>query len=65
LLLPIYETGGDPVELGADRGHRLVFRLQANDMGKAALRGQELTLDGASFIMHRYDTRIIFKRAEQ
>jgi hypothetical protein len=52
------------VKLGADRGHRLTFKLEANDMGKAAFRGQELTLDGASFIMDRYDTRIIFKRAE-
>ena len=33
-------------------------------MGKAAFQGQELTLDGASFVMHRYDTRITFKRAE-
>ena len=64
LLLPIYATGGDPVKLSPDRGHRLVFKLEPNDMGKAAFQGQELTSDGASFVMHRYDTRITFKRAE-
>lgn len=64
LLLPIYETGGDPVRLSANRGHRLLFKLEPNDMGKAAFRGQELTLDGASFVMHRYETRITFRRAE-
>ena len=55
---------GRPVKLSPDRGHRLVFKLEPNDMGKAAFQGQELTLDGASFVMHRYDTRITFKRAE-
>jgi hypothetical protein len=65
MLVPVYETGGDPVRLSPDRGHRLLFRLEPNDMGRAAFRNEPLKVEHSSLIMHRYDTEIIFRREEQ
>lgn len=65
MLLPIYESGGEPVMLDAKTGHRLLFRLDPNDFGKAAFRGQVLPLDAGSIIMHRYGTRIVFRRSDK
>lgn len=61
MVLPIHESGGDPVKLGANRGHRMLFRLDPNDLGKAVFRSEILLLDGGAIIMHRYDTRIVFR----
>lgn len=65
MLMPAYETGGDPVQLAPDRGHRLLFRLESNDMGKAAFRSEPLTVEHSALIMHRYDAEIVFRRAKQ
>ena len=65
MLMPVYETGGNAVQLSADRGHRLLFRLEPNDMGKAPFKAEPLTLDGSAMIMHRYDTEIVFRRAKE
>jgi hypothetical protein len=64
MLVPVYQVAGSPVALSGDRGHRLLFRFAANDMGKAIFRAQPLLVDGSSLIMSRYDTEIIFRRAE-
>lgn len=65
MLMPVYETGGAPVPLTATSGHRLLFRLQPNDMGKAPFKAEPLTLDGSAMVMHRYDTEIVFRRAKE
>lgn len=65
MLLPVYETGGDAVRLSADRGHRLLFRIEPNDMGKAPFHGERLGIRGSALVMHRYDAEIIFHRSEQ
>lgn len=65
MQLPAYETGGAPVELSADRGHHMLFRVEQNDIGTAALRGETLTLDGSSLVMHRYDADIVFRREKR
>lgn len=65
ILMPVYETGGDSVRLSPERGHRLLFRLQLNDIGRAAFRSEPLTVEHSMLIMHRYDTRIVFRRASQ
>jgi hypothetical protein len=62
MLLPVYETGGEPVQLSADRGHRLLFKPRMNDAGRAPLRGEKLQLKGSDLVMHRYDAEIIFRR---
>lgn len=65
MLMPAYDTGGDPVRLAPDRGHRLLFRLEQNDMGKAAFRSEPLKVEHSAMIMHRYDAEIVFRRAKQ
>lgn len=65
LVVPVYGGGGDSVVLGDGRGHRLLFRFEPNDLGKALFRGEPLSMDGSSLIMTRYDTRIVFRRAKQ
>ena len=62
MLVPVYATAGEPVRLSADRGHRLRFRLQPNDLGTAAFRSEPVTVEHSALIMHRYDTEIIFRR---
>jgi hypothetical protein len=63
MLVPVYATGGAGVPLSPERGHRLLFRLQPNDMGKAAFRGEPLKVEPSTIIMHRYDAEIVFRRA--
>jgi hypothetical protein len=65
MLMPAYDTGGEPVNLAAGRGHRLLFRLEPNDIGKAAFRSEPLTVEHSAMIMHRYDAEIVFRRAKQ
>lgn len=65
MMLPVYAVAGTPVELSADNGHRLLFRLQPNDLGKALFRREPLIIDGSSIIMTRYDTHVVFRRAGQ
>lgn len=65
MMVPVYETGGDAFRLSPERGHRLLFRLQPNDMGMAALRDEPLTVEHSAMIMHRYDAAIVFRRAKQ
>ncbi|HEU5482094.1 MAG TPA: hypothetical protein VFU80_03225 [Sphingomicrobium sp.] len=65
MMVPVYGVAGTPVVLGAGRGHRLLFRLEANDIGKAAFRAEPVVIDGTSLVMKRYDTTIVFRRAGQ
>lgn len=62
MLMPVYETGGEPVQLSPDRGHRLLFKPRMNDVGQAPLRGEPLLVNGSTLVMHRYDAEIIFRR---
>jgi hypothetical protein len=65
LLMPVYETGGDPVQLSPDRGHRLLFKILPNDMGKAPFHGEPLEVKGSAMVLHRYDAEIIFRRTKK
>ena len=62
MLMPVYETGGEPVKLSADRGHRLLFKPQMNDVGQAAFRAEPLLINDSTLVMHRYDAEIVFRR---
>jgi hypothetical protein len=64
-LMPVYDTAGEPLALSADRGHRLLFRFEPNELGRAAFRGEALRLDGNVLVMQRYDTSIRFERAQR
>ena len=41
-----------------------MFRLDMNDAGQAPFRGEPLTIEGKTLVMHRYDANIIFRRAK-
>ncbi|MEP7129878.1 MAG: hypothetical protein ABI770_01985 [Sphingomicrobium sp.] len=58
--MPVYGPTGDIFPLSADRGHRLLFRFHANDLGKARFDKQELQQDGPELRMERYDTSLRF-----
>jgi hypothetical protein len=63
-LVPVYGMPAGRFTLSTDRGHRLLLRFHANDLGKAAFTGEPLTLDGNDLILSRYGARIRFLRAE-
>ena len=62
-LVPVYGTPGGAVKLSQDRGHKLLFRFHANDVGKAAFKGEPLALNGRDLVFERFDTRIRFVRS--
>ena len=58
--MPVYGPTGDIFPLSADRGHRLLFRFHANDLGKARFDKELLKTEGADLLMERYDTSFRF-----
>lgn len=62
-LVPIYEDVGTEVKLTPDQGHRLSFRFEPNEMGRAAFHGEPLELDDQGLVFARFETRIRFVRA--
>ena len=61
-LVPVYETIAGHFALAAARGHHLVLRFHANDLGKAAFNREPLALTARSLILKRYVTEIRFTR---
>ncbi|MEO8456067.1 MAG: hypothetical protein ABI454_13000 [Sphingomicrobium sp.] len=58
--MPVYGPTGDLFPLSADRGHRLLFRFHANDLGKARFEREPLLRNGSDLLLERYDTSIRF-----
>ena len=54
--MPVYGPTGDIFPLSADRGHRLLFRFHANDLGHARFDKQPLRVSGRDLLLDRYDT---------
>ena len=65
LMVPVYSVAGTAVDLSANRGHRLLFRFEPNDLGRAAFRAERLVIDGSTLVMNRYEARIVFRRASE
>jgi hypothetical protein len=61
-LVPVYGIPAGSFSLSPDRGHRLLLRFHANDLGKAAFRSEPLELDGSALVLSRYDAEIRFLR---
>jgi len=61
-LMPVYGPTGQIFHLASDRGHRLLFRFHANDLGKARFDHQPLAITGIGLTMQRYDAEIRFIR---
>jgi hypothetical protein len=62
-LVPIYQNVGTEVKLAPDKGHKLSFRFEPNEIGRPAFRGEPLEIDGQGLVFARFDTRIRFVRA--
>lgn len=61
-LVPVYGTVAGHFELSPDRGHHLVFRFHANDLGHAAFSREPLAITPRGLVFTRYDTEIRFVR---
>jgi len=61
-MVPVYGTIGGHFALGADRGHHLLLRFHANDLGKAAFEREPLELTPRGLVLNRYDAEIRFIR---
>jgi len=61
-LVPVYGVVGGHFPLSADRGHRLLLRFHANDLGTAAFDGEPLSLTDGGLVLNRYDSEIRFIR---
>jgi hypothetical protein len=62
-MVPIYEGIGTEVKLTPDKGHRLSFRFEPNEIGRPAFRGEQLDLYGQGLEFARFETRIRFVRS--
>jgi len=61
-LIPVYDTVAGHIELSQDRGHKLLLRFHANDLGNAAFEGEPLALTDRGLVLNRYDSEIRFIR---
>ena len=61
-LVPVYGMVGGHFPLTADRGHHLLLRFHANDLGHAAFEREPLTLTSRGLVLMRYETEIRFVR---
>lgn len=61
-LVPVYATPGGRFALSLDRGHRLLLRFHANDLGHAAFEQEPLSFTPQGLVLNRYETQIRFIR---
>ena len=61
-LIPVYGTVAGHIVLSQDRGHKLLLRFHANDLGTAAFEGEALALTDRGLVLNRYDSEIRFIR---
>jgi hypothetical protein len=61
-LVPVYGNVGGHFPLSAGRGHHLLLRFHANDLGTAAFDREPLTLTPRGLVFNRYDAEIRFIR---
>ncbi|MGV3480914.1 MAG: hypothetical protein ACO1O3_13260 [Sphingobium sp.] len=60
-VMPVYGIAEPPHPL-TPGGHRILFRFDANDFGRADFNGEPLRIDGTNLVLNRYDIAIRFKR---
>ena len=61
-MVPVYGLPGGRFVLSPDRGHRLLLRFHANDLGRAAFDRERLLLSKGALVLNRYETQIRFIR---
>src|SRR5580765_5341371 len=63
-LIPVYGNVAGHIPLSQDRGHKLLLRFHANDLGTAAFNGEQLALTPRGLVLNRYDSEIRFIRVQ-
>jgi hypothetical protein len=61
-MVPVYGTVAGHFALSPDRGHRLLLRFHANDLGHAAFDGEPLEIASGALVLNRYGAGIRFVR---
>ena len=61
-LIPVYETIGGHFALASGRGHRLLLRFHANDLGTAAFDREPIALTPGGLVLKRFGAEIRFMR---
>ena len=61
-LIPVYGTVAGHIVLSQDRGHKLLLRFHANDIGTAAFAAEPVALTERGLVLNRYDSEIRFIR---
>ena len=61
-LMPVYPPVGEPYALSGKSGHRITFRFEPRDLGKADFRGQPLRIEGDTLILARFGLELRFRR---
>jgi hypothetical protein len=61
-LVPVYGTVAGHFILSQDRGHHLLLRFHANDLGRADFDGERLQATTDGLILRRFETEIRFVR---
>ena len=63
-LVPVYGNVGGHFALAAGRGHRLLLRFHANDLGRAAFDREPLLFSKGALVLNRQGTEIRFIRVQ-
>jgi hypothetical protein len=61
-MVPVYGTIAGRFPLDPRRGHRLLLRFRANDLGTAVFSNELLTITPRGLVLNRYDQAIRFIR---
>jgi hypothetical protein len=61
-MVPVYNTPAGRFALSQDRGHRLLLRFHANDLGRAAFDREPLLFSKGALVLNRHETQIRFIR---
>jgi hypothetical protein len=61
-MVPVYGGVGGRFPLTGERGHRLLLRFHANDLGTAAFDREPLLLTPRGLVLNRYESEIRFIR---
>ena len=61
-MVPVYGTVAGRFPLDPRRGHRLLLRFRANDLGTAAFSNEPLSITPRGLVLNRYDQAIRFIR---
>ena len=61
-MVPVYGTIAGRFPLDPRRGHRLLLRFRANDLGTASFSNEPLSITPRGLVLNRYDQAIRFIR---